>query len=201
MDDAQFNVQFVVWILAYLIGSIPFGLIITRIAKTQDIRTIGSGNIGATNVMRTGRKYLALTTLLLDATKGAVAVLIIKHFYGADFMQIGALLAVLGHIFPVWLRFKGGKGVATTLGVLAAINPWLGLSVCAIWLGAFAVTRISSLSALLSIGYSSIAAYVLDSYVTALLCLCLAGLVICTHRNNIARLLQGTEGSFKKEVA
>ena len=184
--------------LAYLIGSIPFGLIITRIAGMGDIRSIGSGNIGATNVMRTGKKHLALLTFLLDAGKGFAAVKVVQYTYSSDFTQIAGLLAVMGHIFPVWLRFKGGKGVATTVGVLFAINMILGAVVVVIWLAAFAFTKISSLSAIISIGYSSIAAYLFDSYVTAILCLCLAVLIIFTHRGNIARLLQGTEGSFKK---
>ena len=184
--------------LAYLIGSIPFGLIVTKIAGAGDIRTIGSGNIGATNVMRTGKKHLALLTFLLDAGKGVAAIKLVQYTYSPDFAQIAGLFAVLGHIFPVWLRFKGGKGVATTIGVLLAINLVLAGVVCAIWLTSFAVTKISSLSAIISIGYSSIAAYLFDSYVTAILCLCLAVLIIFTHRSNIARLMHGTEGSFKK---
>ena len=184
--------------LAYLIGSIPFGLIITKLAGVGDIRAIGSGNIGATNVMRTGKKHLALLTFLLDAGKGVLAIKLVQYTYSPDYAQIAGLFAVIGHIFPIWLKFKGGKGVATTIGVLLAINLVLAGVVCAIWLGSFAVTKVSSLSALISIGYSSIAAYLFDSYVTAILCLCLAVLIIFTHRTNIARIIQGTEGSFKK---
>ncbi|NBX03074.1 MAG: glycerol-3-phosphate 1-O-acyltransferase [Alphaproteobacteria bacterium] len=183
-------------IVSYALGSIPFGLIIAYLGGAGDLRKIGSGNIGATNMLRTGRKPLAALTLLLDCGKGALAVYLTQYAYGADFAPIAGLFAVLGHIFPVWLHFKGGKGVATTFGVLFTINPLLGATIIAIWLISFAFSHISSISALLSVGYSSIAAYLLDSYVTALLCLCLAGLLIFTHRANITRLLQGTEDSF-----
>jgi len=187
--------------LSYALGSIPFGLLLTRAAGIKNLRSIGSGNIGATNVMRTGRTGLAAATLLLDGLKGAAAVLVAQYAYNQDFAPIAGLCAILGHIFPVWLHFKGGKGVATTIGVLFALNWMLGATVCLMWLGVFVLTRTSSLAAMLSIGFSAIAAYLLDSYLTALLCLCLAGLIVFTHRANIVRLIDGTEGKFHKGSA
>lgn len=187
--------------LAYGLGSIPFGLLLTRASGMGDIRTMGSGNIGATNVMRTGHKGLGLLTLLFDAGKGAAAVLLVRYIYfTCDLTQIAALFAVIGHVFPVWLKFKGGKGVATAIGALTAIEPMLGLGICVMWLISFAFTRYASLASLMAIGYSSIIAYVLDDYLTALLCLNLAALIIFTHRSNITRLLSGTERSFRKNA-
>jgi glycerol-3-phosphate acyltransferase PlsY len=184
--------------LAYLLGSIPFGLLVTRAAGLGDVRSIGSGNIGATNVMRTGHKTLGVLTLLLDLGKGFAAIELARLIYFCEFTALTGLFAVLGHVFPVWLRFKGGKGVATAIGVLLALNVALGAAVCAIWLATFAITRISSLSSIMAIGYSSIAAYVLTDELVALLCLTLAALIVFTHRANIKRLLQGTEASFRR---
>lgn len=183
-------------LLAYFIGSIPFGLLLTRIAGLGDIRKIGSGNIGATNVMRTGHKKIGIATLLLDGGKGTVAVLLAQHFFGNQYGLIAGLAVVLGHVFTCWLRFKGGKGVATTIGVFFALDWLLGVCVCAIWLAAFFFIRISSVSSILSICYSSIAAYLVAEEGTSLLCLTLAGLIIFTHRGNIKRLLDGTELHF-----
>jgi len=190
------------WILstfaiAYGLGSIPFGLLLAKCVGV-DVRTIGSGNIGATNVMRTGHKGLAIATLVLDIAKGFMAIWLVRHIYMNDYVPIAGLFTVLGHIFPVWLRFKGGKGVATSLGVLFALNIWLGLAVASLWLLVFSFSRISSLSSLISFGYSPLMAYLLDNYLTASICLNLAALVLFTHRANISRLLQGTEPSFRK---
>lgn len=186
--------------IAYFLGSIPFGLILTRAFGLGDIRNVGSGNIGATNVMRTGRKGLGIATLLLDGAKGFAAVWLAQHLYSASMAPLAGLFAILGHIFPLWLRFKGGKGVATTLGVMFALNWQLGLAICGVWLAAFAFTRTSSLSSILAIGYSAIIAYVIDDYVTALLCLNLAALILFTHRANIHRLLSGSEHRFGKSA-
>ena len=131
--------------LAYLLGSIPFGIVITRALGLGDLRAIGSGNIGATNVLRTGNKRAAAATLILDAAKGAVAVLIARAAVGEDAAQLAGLAAFLGHLFPVWLRFKGGKGVATFLGLLIALAPAVGLACCAVWADTAAIRRISSL--------------------------------------------------------
>ena len=188
-----------VFAIAYLLGSIPFGLILTFLAGLGDIRKKGSGNIGATNVMRSGHKILAVLTLLLDAGKGYAAVEIARFLYTGDFAQVAGLFAVLGHIFPVWLRFRGGKGVAVTIGVFFSLHWMLGVSVCALWLLVFAIMRISSISAIFSISYSSIAAYLLSDDMTALLCLGLAILIIFTHRMNIIRLMEGTEHQFRRE--
>lgn len=183
--------------LAYFLGSIPFGLIITRLAGLGDVRQIGSGNIGATNVMRTGRTWLGVLTLLFDAGKGAAAVLAVRHLYPNDFEPLAGFFAILGHVFPVWLSFKGGKGVATTIGVFLALNWMLGLIVCAIWLVVFLSTKMSSLAALISIGWSAVVAYMLDSMFTAILCLCIGALIMFTHRDNITRMLQGKELTFR----
>lgn len=189
------------FIIAYTIGSIPFGMILTRLFGYGDIRNIGSGNIGATNVFRTGNKFLGVLTLLCDAGKGVAAVYLCRYYYGAEYAELAALFVVFGHIFPVWLKFKGGKGVATAMGVFMALNWILAASVVFLWVAVFVITRISSISALVSIGYSSIMAYVLDSYMTALLCLCISTLIIFSHRNNIIRLMIGTEPSFKTKKA
>jgi acyl phosphate:glycerol-3-phosphate acyltransferase len=183
------------FLIGYLLGSIPFGLLLTRAAGLGDIRNVGSGNIGATNVLRTGRKGLAAATLLLDALKGVAAVLIVAYI--SQIAAIGAAAgAVLGHMFPVWLRFKGGKGVATTLGVMWGLSWPIGAIACAAWLLFAAIFRYSSLAALLSVVVAAIAAWILsNSYVATLLTL-LVPLVWVRHHENIARLLNGTESKI-----
>jgi acyl phosphate:glycerol-3-phosphate acyltransferase len=183
-------------LLAYLLGSIPFGLLLTRFAGAGDLRKIGSGNIGATNVLRTGRRDIALATLLLDGGKGAVAVLIAYRF-GTEAAFTAAFCSVLGHLFPVWLGFKGGKGVATTLGVLLALDPPVGIAACLIWLVVAYATRYSSLAALVAIGTSPLAAFFARGLEEALLAALLAVLVVIRHHENIGRLAQGTEGKIK----
>ncbi|HXF87292.1 MAG TPA: glycerol-3-phosphate 1-O-acyltransferase PlsY [Xanthobacteraceae bacterium] len=183
-------------LLGYLLGSIPFGLILTRLAGTQDIRAVGSGNIGATNVLRTGRKGLAAATLLGDMLKGTLAVLIALALWGKIPALLAGLGAFAGHLYPVWLRFKGGKGVATYVGVLIALAWQAALVFAAVWALVAAITRYSSLSALLS----SLAALVFlwwqgDRDVTVLF----LGLTVAlwiTHRSNIARLVRGTESKL-----
>jgi len=184
----------------YLCGSIPFGLLLTRFAGTEDIRTIGSKNIGATNVLRTGRKDLAAATLLLDALKGAVAVWIAMRWGDAPAMLAG-FGAFLGHCYPVWLKFQGGKGVATWLGVLVAINPWLFLAAGVIWLAMALLKRYSSLSSLTS--SAAIALFEVGSgFVTGrwsmgiLVIVAMTALLWFKHRPNIERLLAGTEGKI-----
>jgi acyl phosphate:glycerol-3-phosphate acyltransferase len=181
---------------AYLLGSIPFGLILTSFFGSQDIRTVGSGNIGATNVMRTGNKPLALLTLLLDMGKGAAAIYVAPMIYPHDYLAVVGLFAVLGHVFPFWLGFKGGKGVATTIGVLLALNLKLAIVICAVWLLFFIFTRTASLASLLSIGWSAVIAYTFHEVWVTALCLVLAILIVYTHRGNIKRLQQGTEHIF-----
>ena len=176
----------------YLVGSIPFGLLLTRWAGLGDIRAIGSGNIGATNVLWTGRKGLAAATLLLDGLKGVAAVLLLRVVAPEQDMVAGTA-AVLGHTLPVWLAFRGGKGVATGLGVfLAAMWP-VGLACCAIWLVAAKVTRISSASALAAFALAPLLALVLSGLEHALLALLVGVLIFWRHEANIRRLLAGTE--------
>jgi glycerol-3-phosphate acyltransferase PlsY len=180
------------FLVGYLLGSIPFGLLLTRAAGLGDIRKVGSGNIGATNVLRTGRRGLAAATLLLDALKGVGAVLIFVHV--SQIAAVGAAAgAVLGHMFPVWLRFKGGKGVATTLGIMWGLSWPVGAIACAAWLLFAAVLRYSSLAALLSVVIAAIAAWFLASSYAATLLTLLVPLVWVRHHENIARLLRGTE--------
>ncbi len=182
----------------YLLGSIPFGLLITRIAGLGDIRDIGSGNIGATNVLRTGRKDLALVTLLLDSFKAGLAVLLLAYVSGErNVGLIAGAFAFLGHCYPVWLGFKGGKGVATYAGLLAFASP-MALTVGApIWLGLFALTRISSLAALVAAAAVPGGAYLLgETKFASFLLLALSVLVFWTHRENIKRLIKGTEPKF-----
>ena len=185
--------------IGYLLGSIPFGLILTRLAGTQDIRSIGSGNIGATNVLRTGRKGLAAATLLGDALKGTAAVLIVKWLYGAGAAQgllpmAAGLGAFTGHVFPVWLKFKGGKGVATFIGILLGLYWPAALFFCAVWLAVAWLSRYSSLSALIASAATPIFLLVMKEPVVASLFLLLSLLLWITHRANIARLMAGTEG-------
>ncbi|MBI5121741.1 MAG: glycerol-3-phosphate 1-O-acyltransferase PlsY [Rhodospirillales bacterium] len=177
----------------YLLGSVPFGLLLTKAAGLGDIRAVGSGNIGATNVLRTGNKKLAAATLILDGAKGAVAALIAWGLAGEDMALIAGFFAVLGHNFPVWLKFKGGKGVATTLGTLLAVSWPAGLAAIATWLLAAKLGRISSLAALAALGLSPLYAYFFASPRHAALALVLAALGFFRHKANIERLLAGTE--------
>ncbi len=184
--------------LAYLLGSIPFGLVMARIMGLGDLREIGSGNIGATNVLRTGNKHAALLTLLLDAGKGAVAVLAARAALGEDAAQIAALTSFLGHLYPVWAGFRGGKGVATFLGVLTALSWPLGLAACATWLVAALVTRISSMGALAAAASSPVWAIVASKFALLILIVLLSALVLYRHHANIARIRAGTEPRIGK---
>jgi glycerol-3-phosphate acyltransferase PlsY len=181
----------------YLIGSIPFGLLLTKAAGLGDIRQVGSGNIGATNVLRTGRKGLAAATLILDGLKGAVAVLVARQFLGDQDVVVGTA-AVLGHLFPVWLGFRGGKGVATGLGVLLAAAWPVGLACCALWLVAAKLLKMSSAAALTAFAAAPLFALVLSSKDHALMALLIAVLVFWRHEANIRRLLAGTEPRIGK---
>jgi acyl phosphate:glycerol-3-phosphate acyltransferase len=180
----------------YLVGSIPFGLILTRLAGTQDLRAIGSGNIGATNVLRTGRKGLAAATLLCDMLKGTVAVLVTYRFFGPDLAILAGIGAFLGHLFPVWLKFKGGKGVATYIGVLLALAWPVALAFGAIWLAVAALTRYSSLAALIASAATPVILWLNTDLQEAQVFLLLTVLIFIMHRANIARLIKGTEGKI-----
>ena len=180
-------------ILAYLLGSIPFGIVITRAFGLGDLRNIGSGNIGATNVLRTGNKSAAAATLILDAAKGGIAVLIARYTLSEDAAQLAGLTAFLGHLFPIWLGFKGGKGVATFLGILLALAWPVGLAACATWAAAAAITRISSAAALCSAGLTGIWLFVLNYGTMLFLVFILTVLVYIRHAPNIARIKAGTE--------
>jgi glycerol-3-phosphate acyltransferase PlsY len=181
-------------LLGALLGSIPFGLLLTRAAGLGDIRQIGSGNIGATNVLRTGNKALAAATLLLDSGKGAAALLVAGALSANPWAAPAAgFAALLGHLFPPWLGFKGGKGVATGLGVLLAAAPWAGVATCGVWLAAAAVTRISSASALTAIAASPLLCLALADWRAATLALAMAVPIVWRHEANIRRLLAGTE--------
>ena len=179
-------------LLAYLLGSIPFGLVLTRLAGLGDLRTIGSGNIGATNVLRTGNKALAALTLVLDGAKGAAAVLIARQF-GPEAAMIAGGAALLGHLFPVWLGFRGGKGVATGLGVWLALAWPVGLAACATWLVVAALARYSSLASLIAIAIAPLYALVLADRERAALGALLAILIVLRHHENIRRLVSGRE--------
>ncbi len=190
--------------LAYLLGSVPFGIVITRALGLGDLRKIGSGNIGATNVLRTGHKGAALATLLLDAGKGGIAVLIARATVGEDAAQLAALTAFLGHLYPVWLGFKGGKGVATFLGTLLALAWPVGLAVCATWAVTALLTRISSLSALVAAASSALWLFFFNHGQMLFLAVILTLLVYVRHWANLERIKAGTEpkiGQKKKETA
>lgn len=187
-------------ILGYLFGSIPFGLVLSKLAGYGDIRKIGSGNIGATNVLRTGNKPLALAVLLLDSGKGAAAVLAAHHFGTFEAAMAAGLFAILGHMFPVWLKFKGGKGVATTLGMLLALAPTVGAGACLVWLMTAALFRYSSLAALGAIFATPALAHIIyaDAHLTGV-CAIITVLVWFKHRANIQRLVKGEEPKIGKK--
>ena len=183
----------IVALVSYVLGAIPFGIVITKLFGLEDVRKIGSGNIGATNVLRTGSKSAALATVLLDSGKGLVAVLIAKAYVGNDAAQVAALSAFLGHLYPIWLGFRGGKGVATLLGTLVALSPVVGLIALCSWLFTYFVYRISSLSALASSVFTTGLAYFIGYSHLTLLMSVMTILVFWKHRGNIQRLLNGTE--------
>ncbi len=182
----------------YLLGSIPFGLIFAHLAGAGDVRKIGSGNIGTTNVLRTGKKWAAAATFLCDAGKGAVAVIVLRIAYGNDMAVCAGLGAVLGHIFPVWLKFRGGKGVATFFGVMIALYWPVGLLAGATWIAVAMIFRISSLSALVATGVTWAYMAAFGEHLYATLALVLAAIIWAMHRGNIARLVTGREPRIGK---
>ena len=198
MDTSQIVIAFAV---GYAFGSIPFGLLLTRLAGAGDIRSVGSGNIGATNVLRTGRKGLAAGTLLGDMLKGTAAVLLMQKAGSADAGLIAALGAVLGHVFPVWLKFKGGKGVATYIGVLIAVSWIVALAFGASWAAVAWTTRYSSLSGLVASALTPVLLAFLVGGRAALLFAALTALIWFMHRANIQRLLAGTEPKIGRSRA
>jgi len=182
-------------LIGYLLGAIPFGVLLTRLTGAGDLRTIGSGNIGATNVLRTGRKGLAAATLVLDALKGAAAILLVRTIFPGEpqLDPLAAFGALLGHLYPVWLLFRGGKGVATFLGILFAFSWQIGLVAAAIWLLMLAITRYSSLSGMTMAISAPVTAALLDRFDLAMMFLGFALLIVWKHRSNLDRLLRGTE--------
>lgn len=190
------------WAVAgYLLGSIPFGVIIAGAMGLGDLRKVGSGNIGATNVLRTGNKTAAALTLLLDGGKGAAAVLLARAFAPEDAVQVAALAAFAGHCFPVWLRFRGGKGVATFLGIMLALAWPVGLAACATWAAVAALFRFSSLAALLAAGFAPLWALLLTRNEVVLLGTVLAALIFWRHWSNVQRLRAGTEPRIGRKAA
>ncbi|HSM96746.1 MAG TPA: glycerol-3-phosphate 1-O-acyltransferase PlsY [Rhizomicrobium sp.] len=185
-------------VIGYLLGSIPFGLIFTRMSGAGDIREVGSGGTGATNVLRTGKYGAAAATLICDAAKGVAAVLIAWHFWGHDAAAVAAIGAILGHLFPVWLGFKGGKGVATSLGVLLALYWPVALASLATWLVVAVASRISSLSALVAAVAAPVYMFLWGEQEFAVATLIIALLVLVAHRDNIKRLIAGTEPRIGK---
>ena len=179
-------------LLGYLLGSIPFGVLLTRIGGAGDLRTIGSGNIGATNVLRTGRKGLAAATLLLDTLKGAAAVWLTEGLFPGNGM-VAAAAAFVGHCYPVWLRFKGGKGVATMMGIVLALHWPMGLVYALVWIGLLASVRISSVAGMAAAISAPVSGAVFGRFDLVMLVLALAAIVLWKHRENIDRLINGTE--------
>ena len=194
-----FTVAF--FLCGYLLGSIPFGLLLTRAAGGPDVRTIGSGNIGATNVLRTGRKGLAAATLICDALKGTLAVLVIARYASYEASLLAGFGAFIGHLFPVWLNFKGGKGVATYIGLLIGIYWPCAVIFCAIWLVTAVISRYSSLSALIASALTPLAFWLLAKPQAAGWFLLMTVLLWITHRTNIRRLLNGSEGKIGAKSA
>ena len=184
-------------LFGYLLGSIPFGIILTRLAGIADVRSIGSGNIGATNVLRTGNKALAAATLLGDMLKGTVAVIVMHQLWGRDLAILAALGAFLGHLFPVWLRFRGGKGVATYIGLLLGLALWIGtLAFCGLWAVVAAIARYSSLAALVASAATPPLLWLNGDRQEAQLFALLSALLWLRHAGNIRRLVAGTEGKI-----
>ncbi|MGR3661155.1 MAG: glycerol-3-phosphate 1-O-acyltransferase PlsY [Paracoccaceae bacterium] len=190
----------IVALASYLLGSIPFGLVIARLFGLGDIRKIGSGNIGATNVLRTGNKLAAFLTVILDAGKGAIAVLVARAIVGEDAAGLAGLFAMLGHLYPVYLKFKGGKGFATFLGTLLALSWPVGLATCATWAVVAAATRYSSLAALVAAALAPIFTFYFYHTHGAILILLLSALIFYRHGANIQRLIKGTEPKIKEKA-
>jgi len=191
----------IAFVIGYLLGSIPFGLVLTRLAGTQDLRSIGSGNIGATNVLRTGRKGLAAGTLIGDMLKGTVAVILAGYLGGPTAAMLAALGAFLGHLFPVWLKFKGGKGVAVYIGILLGLYWPAAVMFCALWLATAFTSRYSSLSALMASVITPPLLWWFGHSALALLFAVLTLLLIFMHRENIKRLVAGTESKIGAKKA
>ncbi len=187
------TVLFIVGLLAYLLGSVPFGIVITRLMGLGDLRQIGSGNIGATNVLRTGNKGAAAATLVLDGAKSAVAVLVARAMVGEDAAQVAGLMAFLGHLFPIWLRFKGGKGVATFLGAMLALAWPVGLALCGTWLVVAVLSRISSLAALMCAAVAGLWVFYFERFDLLAITLVFTIFVYGRHWANLQRLKAGTE--------
>ncbi|MDA8573987.1 glycerol-3-phosphate 1-O-acyltransferase PlsY [Alphaproteobacteria bacterium] len=187
-------------VIGYFLGSIPVGLLLTKFAGRGDIRQIGSGSIGATNVLRTGSKKLAAATLVLDALKGAVPVLVAEQLYGVDMAIMAAYGAILGHCFPLWLKFKGGKGVATALGIILAFSPLVAGLLAAVWLLVAVLFRYSSLAALAAVAAAPVVSYLIEGRHLTITISLIAGLILLRHASNIGRLLRGQESkiSFRK---
>ena len=187
--------------LGYLLGTVPFGVVLTRAAGGPDLRAVGSGNIGATNVLRTGSKALAAATLIGDMLKGTAAVLLAAHFFGREAALAAGLGAVLGHVFPLWLKFKGGKGVATYIGVLIGL-AWIAAAIFgAIWLAVACISRYSSLAALIASALTPVTLWLMNRPDAAVLYAALTALLWFMHRANIARLLQGSEPKIGAKAA
>jgi glycerol-3-phosphate acyltransferase PlsY len=184
------------FVFGYLCGSIPFGILLTRLAGGPDLRTVGSGNIGATNVLRTGRRGLAAATLIGDMLKGTIAVVVTRHLLGHDSGLVAAGGAFLGHLFPMWLRFRGGKGVATYIGVLLGIAWPAAIVFCVIWLAVAAVSRYSSLAALIASAVTPVFLWWRGDATEAVVFLLLSAVLWIMHRGNIGRLLSGTESKI-----
>jgi len=191
--DSELSALLLWAVIGYGLGSIPFGMVLARLMGLGNLREIGSGNIGATNVLRTGNKAAAALTLLLDAAKGAAAVLLARAFAGGDAVQLAALMALLGHCYPVWLGFRGGKGVATFLGVMLALAWPVGAACCVTWLVAAKLSRISSMGALVAAASSVLWVLLLGYGGALVLVVLLTALIFWRHRENIARIRAGTE--------
>ena len=187
---------FIIIFISYLIGSIPFGYILTKFFLKEDITKIGSGNIGATNVLRTGNKFLGYLTLLLDVVKAVIPLLIIKHYFN-DYIYISSLSIFLGHVFPIWLKFKGGKGVATYIGILCCLNIYLGMSFGVVWLFVFLIFKYSSLSSLFGSLSIPLTNYFILKEDIIFFFVIMFVLIFFTHRENIKRLLNSTESKSK----
>lgn len=191
--DSSFGILGLVAVIGYLLGSIPFGILVAKQLNLGDLRQLGSGNIGATNVLRTGNKGAAALTLLLDALKGFLAVVLGRLIAGEDAAQLAGLCAFLGHIFPVWIGFKGGKGVATFIGIMLALNFFVGVACCLTWLVIAAALRYSSMAALIMAALSTFWMFIFDYGFGVLFGVVLTILIYLTHLANIARLRAGTE--------